>query len=285
MFRSFRYPIVFSLILLCSLAAVVIPQTHSARISFSTPEQISEDFKNIPCKNEERLAAVRALFIKMGAAESDLLSGQQKNVRNLFLTRRGATEEKIIIGAHYDKAADGCGAIDNWSGIVTIAHLYRTLKDVQLRKTLVFAAFDKEEKGLVGAREMAEEISKEQLAQYCAMINIDSTGLGAPQVLHNVSSPKLEELAEAVAKRMELPFGKAGVDSALADSAVFLERKIPAVTIHGLAGDFTKILHTKDDKAVKINPESVYLTYRLALAVLVQVDQTDCQAWRETKKK
>lgn len=281
----FRYTIALSLILLCSLATVVISQNHSAKISFSTPEQIGEDFKNIPCKNKERLAAVRALFIKMGAAESDLLSNKQKNAENLFLTKRGATEEKIVIGAHYDKAADGCGAIDNWSGIVTVAHLYRTLKDIPLRKTLVFAAFDKEENGLVGARDMVKEISKEQLAQYCAMVNIDSTGLGAPQVLHNVSSPGLEELAEAMAKKMGLPFGKAGIDFALADSAAFLERKIPAVTIHGLAGDFTKILHTPDDKAIKINPDSVYLTYRLALAVLAQIDDSDCQAWRETKKK
>src|SRR4030095_6437012 len=104
-----------------------------------------------------------------------------------------ATDEKIIVGAHYDKVADGCGAIDNWTGIVAMAHLYKTLKEIPLNKTVWFVAFGKEEKGLIGSRAMTEAIKKEDVAQFCAMINIDSLGLTAPQVLRNLSNPKLVE--------------------------------------------------------------------------------------------
>src|SRR3712207_7015935 len=49
--------------------------------------------------------------------------------------------------------------------IVALSHLYRTLKDVPLKKTLVFVAFGKEEKGLVGSRAMTDAIGKEQRSE------------------------------------------------------------------------------------------------------------------------
>jgi hypothetical protein len=74
-------------------------------------------------------------------------------------------ERRPSVGAHYDKVSDGCGAGDNWFGVVAVAYIYRTLKDIPLKKTLVFVAFEKEEKGLVGSRAMAEAIDKEQVAR------------------------------------------------------------------------------------------------------------------------
>jgi acetylornithine deacetylase/succinyl-diaminopimelate desuccinylase-like protein len=120
-------------------------------IRISTREQIKAEFDSVPCKNGERLKAVRALFEKMGAAASDIAVDKYKNVENLVIRKQGNSEEKIIVGAHYDKVADGCGAIDNWTGIVAIAHLYSSLKDVPLNKTILFVAFGKEETGLEGS--------------------------------------------------------------------------------------------------------------------------------------
>jgi hypothetical protein len=253
---------------------------RATKINISTAAEIKAEFDNVPCKNDARLSAVKALFEKLGAPAEELQIVKLKNVENLVVRKPGQSEEKIVIGAHYDKVSHGCGALDNWTGIVALAHLYRTLKEAQTNKTLLFVAFGREEEGLIGSAAMVKEIAKEQLPQYCTMVNLDSFGLAAPQVMRNTSSPKLEVLAEEVAKQMQMPFAKAAIQGADADSSSFLSKKIPAVTLHGLNNDWRTMLHSGNDQASKVNAESVYYGYRLALSMLVRLDQADCQAFR-----
>ena len=247
---------------------------------FSTVEQIKEDFAAVPCKDEDRLDAVKTLFEKAGAGTSDISVEKYKNVENLVVRKPGSSEETIVIGAHYDKVSEGCGAIDNWSGIVIIAHVYQTIKDLPLKKTILFVAFGKEEKGLFGSRAMVEAIPKDRLEQYCAMINIDSFGLANPQVLDNASKTELTSLAANLAKQMNMRFSHASVERADADSSSFLKKKIPAVTFHGLSSEWASVIHSHNDKASKVNPMSVYLGYKLVLAMISQVDEASCQAYR-----
>src|SRR5436190_23903483 len=115
-----------SLILLPRVAS----QTPQRQLIVSTREEIGDEFKNVPCKNAERQAAVKALFERMGAPSSEITVEKIKSVENVVLRKKGLSDEKIIVGAHYDKVEDGCGAIDNWTGIVTIAHLYKTFREV-----------------------------------------------------------------------------------------------------------------------------------------------------------
>lgn len=270
----------FILLLMLFFAGSNASGQQQASISISTTEQIKEDFAAVPCKDEERLNAVKALFEKMGAASSSISIEKYKNVENLVVRKPGASQEIVVIGAHYDKVADGCGAVDNWSGIVAIAHLYRTLKDISLKKTVMFVAFGKEEKGLIGSRAMAEAIDKEQLEQYCAMINIDSFGLANPQVLDNTSNKNLTSLTASLAKEMKIPFAHASVEGADADSSSFLKKKIPALTLHGLSNEFISVIHTRNDKASKVNEVSVYLGYRLVLALVGRLNESSCSAYK-----
>jgi hypothetical protein len=253
---------------------------QSVGVAVSTPEQIKAEFDSVPCKNEERLGAVKALFARMGAPDSEVSVVKYKSVENLVVRKAGASQEIIVIGAHYDKVADGCGAIDNWTGIVTLAHLYKSLKDVPLNKTVLFVAFGQEEKGLVGSHAMVGAIGKDQAALYCEMVNIDSLGLSIPQVADNMSSRKLGALAADVAKGMKMQFGHASIPGADADSSSFLAKGIPAVTLHGLTSDWASILHSRKDQASKVNPASVYLGYRLALALVLRLDSSPCGEYR-----
>jgi Iap family predicted aminopeptidase len=248
-------------------------------------EEIKAEFDSVPCKNADRLKAVKALFEKMGAKPEEIAVEKVKGIENVIIRKTAAKEtaEKIVIGAHYDKVADGCGAVDNWTGVVAIAHIYRTVKDLPLKKNIVFAAFGEEEKGLVGSSGMAGAIKKEQAAEYCAMINIDSLGMAIPQALDNVSSEKLVDFTGALAEKINIPFSHARIDNARSDSASFIGKKIPAVTIHGLSGNWPKILHTGDDQPPKVNHLSVYAGYRLVLELLLRVDEADCQAFRDVK--
>ena len=266
-------------ILIFFLAAIPTSAQDSA-FKISSPEQIKEDFSTVPCEDKKRLEAVKSLFERAGVPPAEITIDKYKDVENLVWTKKGESSEKIVIGAHYDKVSDGCGALDNWTGVVALSHLYRTLNDIPLKKTLVIVAFGKEEKGLIGSRAMTNAIGKDQAAEYCAMINIDSLGLGPPQVADNMSSKKLGQFTEDLAKEIKVPFGRASIPGADSDSSSFIDKKIPAVTIHAMNNDWPKLLHSGNDQASKVNPVSVYLAYRLVLAMLVRLDQSPCAAYK-----
>ena len=246
----------------------------------STPDEIKAEFTDVVCQNGKRQAAVKALFEKMGASVNDITVEKFGGVENIVVRKPGATAETVIIGAHYDKVPAGCGAIDNWSGIVAMAHVYRSLRNLKTQKTLLFVAFGKEEEGLVGSKAMVKAMSKEQVAGVCAMVNIDSFGMGATQAAANMSSKKLMELAASLTKRMQIPYGDAAINDAGADSMSFIARNIPAITLHGLGSDWMKILHTSNDKPEKVDTVSVYLGYRLALGMVIEINNAPCDAWR-----
>lgn len=267
--------------LIAAFIAAIPTGAQEPEFKVSTPEEIKEDFTNVPCEDKKRLDAVKSLFERAGIPSAEITIDKHKDVENLVWTRKGASSEKIVIGAHYDKIGDGCGALDNWTGIVTLSHLYRTLKDIPLKKTLVIVAFGKEEKGLIGSRAMANAIGKDQAAEYCAMINIDSLGLGPPQVADNMSTKKLAQFTENIAKEMKMPFGHASIEGADSDSSSFIAKNIPAVTVHGMNNDWPALLHSRNDQASKVNPISVYLGYRLTLMMVVTLDQSPCAAYKE----
>jgi len=260
--------------------AAIPAGAQESGLNISTPDQIKEDFSTVPCDDKKRLESVKSLFERAGLPSSEVTTDKYKDVENFVWTKKGESAEKIVIGAHYDKVADGCGALDNWTGVVTLSHLYRTLKDVPLKKTLVIVAFGKEEKGLIGSRAMTNAIDKDQAAEYCAMINVDTLGLSPPQVANNMSSKKLAQFTEDLAKEMKMPFARASIPGADSDSSSFVAKKIPAVTIHGMNNEWPKLLHSNNDQSAKVNPGSVYLGYRLVLAMVVRLDQSPCAAYR-----
>jgi hypothetical protein len=269
-------------VLLLSLGPItlVTSQTAQRQPIISTREEVGDEFKNVPCKNQDRQSAVKALFEKMGAPSSEITVEKLKGVENLVVRKKGVSEEKIIVGAHYDKVDLGCGAIDNWTGIVTIAHLYKTLRDVALNKTILFVAFGREEDGLIGSEAMARRITKDEKNQYCAMINIDSLGLGAPQVTDENSSYKLGALAEELAGRMKIPFAHSSFVGADSDAHSFKAKGIPTLDVHGLTKNWRLYLHNSGDNVSNVKIESVYLGYRFLLVAVVSIDIASCDAYR-----
>lgn len=126
------------LILVLIFVSTFAVSAQKTNDKFSTEANINEDLKLNVCKNDERLEAVKKLFKKMGATGAEIETKKFKNVENLIVTKKGKSAETIIIGAHYDKISDGCGAIDNWTGITIIANLYRSLRQFTTEKKLTF---------------------------------------------------------------------------------------------------------------------------------------------------
>jgi hypothetical protein len=245
-----------------------------------TLQQIADEFKQVPCKNSERLEAVRRLFERMGANASDITTEKTGGVENVFVTRKTRSEETIIIGAHRDFVDLGCGAVDDWSGVVAIAYVYRAIGFVGHRKNMLFVAFDREEEGLTGSKAMVNAIKREDLPKYCAMINLDSFGLAQPSALERLSSNSLIALAQQLSESLQLPFTRLAISGADADSSSFLARRIPSITLSGLSSNWPSILHTTKDQKEIVNPVSVFAGYRLALSILKRIDDSSCDAFR-----
>ena len=275
-----RNQVVF-LVLLAIVCGTSITAQGQSAIKFSTEGDIKEDVAKVPCKNRDRLEGVKKLFVSKGAGEADVKIDDFKNVKNLVVEKAGETKEIVVIGAHYDETGGGCGAIDNWTGIVIIANLYKTIKPLTTKKTYKFVAFRHEEQGLIGSKAMANAIPKEERTNYCAMINLDSFGLTYPQVMRNISDKKLIDLAKETAISMKLPFSSAAIEGASSDSASFRSKKIPALGLHGLTGRWKDYLHTSRDKVENVNPTSVYYGYRYALNILARIDASSCDAFRK----
>lgn len=105
-----------------------------------------------------------------------ILEGTDKNLKN----------EYIVLGAHYDHLglvtpengdAVANGANDNASGTSTVLELARYFGRKKTNKrTLVFAFFSAEEKGLLGSKHLAKKLKEQGLNIY-AMLNYEMVGV------------------------------------------------------------------------------------------------------------
>lgn len=279
--RNLRAIVGLACVLLALGRTVVEPGGAAAADGpvYSTQDEVFADTQAAPCENADRLAAVTALFARCGAADVSVVpAGKTKNV---VVTIRGAGPGFLVVGAHYDKVRVGCGAVDNWSGVVLLAHVYKTFRQLRPNRTILFVAFGEEEAGLKGSKAMVDAISKADRPQYCAMVNLDSFGLARPQVLENTTTPKLRDFVKVVAEQCKVPIATASLEGvADADSSSFKAAGIPAVTLHGLPADWYRIIHSERDEADQIRSPSMYLGYILALNLLGRLDACECGAFR-----
>lgn len=257
--------------------AAVATTPAAVSVKVSTEDELVADVKLGPCKNDERLEAVKTLFKRLGVSEADIKIEKYDKVQNVVLTKKGNSEETVVVGAHYDKVDAGCGIIDNWSGIVIMAHLYRTLSTMETKKSYVFVAFDREELGLKGSKAMAEAIPKEVRAKYCTMVNFDSFGLGYPLILENASNSKLLKVAKELGESLKVPVNTLSLPgTADADSSAFNSIKIPGITLSALSNKWTQYMHQSTDKFDAIIPGSIRVGYLFGIQYISKMDEAGC---------
>ena len=120
----------------------------------------------------------------------DTLSNFQKPSYNLVGMIEGndpeLKDEFILIGAHYDHIGVvnpengdpiANGANDNASGTISVLEMARYFGTQQTNKrSLIFALFSAEEKGLLGSKHLAKKLKEEGLNLY-TMLNFEMTGV------------------------------------------------------------------------------------------------------------
>lgn len=100
--------------------------------------------------------------------------GTRGESANIIAVRPGASGEEIIVGAHYDSSDEGDGADDNASGVAVMLEVAELLRGVETPYTIRFIAFGAEETGLNGSRYYVEQMSRAEIENTVAMINLDS---------------------------------------------------------------------------------------------------------------
>ncbi|MCL3782389.1 M20/M25/M40 family metallo-hydrolase [Prolixibacteraceae bacterium JC049] len=147
----------------------------SQRVISDLLSDTSVDLKDVSTWNNQELDGV-SLLLKL---KSNTRLLQARNV--LGMIEGENPNEIVVVGAHYDHLGMHNGRIwngadDNASGVVAVMSIARACMatGVKPKRTIVFACWDGEERGLLGSRYFASTIDNPK--NYVAYLNFDMIG-------------------------------------------------------------------------------------------------------------
>ncbi len=104
-----------------------------------------ERLNSCPQKDLDRQEHLRTYFADLGCKTEVLNSNADQRKRsklaNVACTLQGSSPQRIVVGAHFDHAEVGAGAVDNWSGTAFLPSLYQALSSQPRNHTFVFVGF------------------------------------------------------------------------------------------------------------------------------------------------
>jgi Zn-dependent M28 family amino/carboxypeptidase len=101
---------------------------------------------------------------------------QEGTFTNIHALKKGKTDKRIVIGAHYDALQETPGADDNASGIAVLIELANMLKETaDMNCGIEFVAYDLEEEGLWGSKRHAIKLKDDKVNVVC-MLCVDMVG-------------------------------------------------------------------------------------------------------------
>jgi len=189
--------------------------------------------------------------------------------------------EVLIVGAHFDhvgRLPDGTlypGANNDASGIAVLLEIARLWLEegYHPRRTVLFAAWNAAEKGLLGSRNYVMHPTY-PLTNTVAMIQLDMVGQGRGYYINAYAEERqdalillhLENAARQVEGRLTAVKYEGG-----SDHDPFHARGIPAVMLSWERPDY---VHTPDDTPERIDPKKLHATGRLlSLSLMTLADQ------------
>ncbi|MCU1306454.1 MAG: peptidase [Acidobacteriaceae bacterium] len=153
--------------------------------------------------------------------------------------------------------------------------LVESLKGKKRKHTIIFIGFTDEEAGEVGSNFYVKQLSKEQVANIRAMVNMDTLGLGPSEVWVSHADKNLTIAIGEVARALSLPVTAMNVDGVgSTDSEQFRNKKIPAITIHSLTSATLPVLHSPKDTISAMKLDDYYQSYQLIAGYISYLDAT-----------
>ncbi|MCA0446920.1 MAG: M28 family peptidase [Bacteroidetes bacterium] len=241
--------------------------------------------------------AVRSLSIQTSLR----LKTKEVSISNLIGMVPGKNkDELILVGAHLDhlgKNSDGTiysGADDNASGVSVVAELARTFQiaakaGIQPEKTIVFAIFNGEEKGLLGSSALAGQLNESGI-KITAMVNLDMVGRENQDSIeivgHNRFSTRFKKLIESLDGKAGLTLNqnlnKPGLTGDVfyrSDHYPFSLRDIPVLFLTDAMGENhnrnsqTDDYHRLSDTGDKLNKVKLERVTRLCFLILSKLSE------------
>ncbi len=104
--------------------------------------------------------------------------------QNIIAVKPGTGAREIIVGAHYDSAAEGNGSDDNASGVALLLEMCALVQSRSLPFTVRFVFFGAEEAGKLGSDFYVSAMDPGEIAATAAMLNFDSLIAGDKLYAH-----------------------------------------------------------------------------------------------------
>ncbi|HEY75488.1 MAG TPA: M20/M25/M40 family metallo-hydrolase [Thermoflexia bacterium] len=214
--------------------------------------------------------------VRMAVRVEEKEAVEARNVLGLLL---GADpehrDEVVVVGAHYDhlgREPDGAvmhGANDNASGVATMLEIARVWHDAGFRpaRTVLFAAWDGEELGLLGSRYYVENPLL-PLTRTVAVLNLDMVG-GGETLMIDGEDPVAAQLLVSAST-----FGITATHSSIgrSDHASFIEADVLAAMPIWWPDP---VYHSPDDTVEAINPEHLRASGVVAAHALAALADAD----------
>ena len=193
---------------------LVLPAFSQVRFLRLEQEVIASRLKDMPASDDQREAKLRELFLAAGCDKADLQEQVVKHAKNpnVLCVMPGNSDRLIIVGAHFDHAERGTGAVDNWTGAALLPSLLQSLSQEKRKHTFVFIGFTAEEHGCVGSQFYVNALSANERAKVDAMVNMDTLGLANTEVWQSHADAGLVKIAAVLSQTMHLPLTAVDID-------------------------------------------------------------------------
>jgi len=100
----------------------------------------------------------------------------QGTFANIHAMKKGKTDKRIVVGAHYDAVASSPGADDNASAVAVLVELAHLLKETtELNCDVELVSYDLEEAGCLGSQYHAKKLKAQNVDVVC-MLGMDLVG-------------------------------------------------------------------------------------------------------------
>lgn len=203
--------------------------------------------------------------------------------KNIIAYQKGKTDKVIIVSAHYDHVGIKNnviynGADDNASGLSALLAYAEYFKSNKPEHTIIFAAFDAEEMGLIGSKKFVENlpVSAEKVV---LNINLDMIGQNDKNELYACGTYHYPQLKPFIFSKDNQPKIILGHDDPQlgrddwtnqSDHYSFHQKKIPFIYF---GVEDHKDYHQPTDDFENINQEFYQKSVKAILEIIKNIDQ------------
>jgi hypothetical protein len=253
--------------------AAGIYQTTYDLQNFSTREYPSPENRRAAEYLHDRLAAMPGLEVEY----------QSDKYRNVIATLPGedaASDEIVLVGAHYDSTSSdpdrAPGASDNAGGAAIVLELARVMSRYHFNHTVQFAFWNAEEDSRKGSREYVAS-AEERSLDIPLYMNYDSTSYDPDDrsvldVMYNNESAPFSKLYAKYNSQYEIGFNLTyNVHDCGSDHTSFWKEGYTAITTH--TEKHAPDVHTPQDTIDSVSP--AYAAKNARLGMLILADTAD----------